>query len=214
MAERSKVDRIRSVAISVAQCTQIAVDAIVQRLIRIGRTVESYLANGDGGQALEAAIAAYRFIGVIDFTLSELVSELFDGIESAGPNRLTTAASIGMPMVIVPGGCDVVRTIHGDRPISLREVDGLAKDIAQKASASRGNVSVVVPMRGWSQTSAFNLEVARTFAESLQLWLSPAVRIHKLEWEITQLELAEFVVDELLRVTLADLFSAPNQWHR
>ncbi|WKK72603.1 Tm-1-like ATP-binding domain-containing protein [Rathayibacter oskolensis] len=49
--------------------------------------------TGTGGRAMESLIAQGFFAGVLDLTTTELADELVGGVFSAGPDRLTAAAS-------------------------------------------------------------------------------------------------------------------------
>ena len=73
-----------------------------------GYEMVSFHAAGPGGSAFEDWTAQGVFRGVLDLTTSELTSEIFHGIASAGPHRLMAAALHGVPQVVAPGGLDFI----------------------------------------------------------------------------------------------------------
>lgn len=147
-----------------------AVDACRERLAQAGYEVLVFHATGAGGQAFEALIRAGLFEGVLDLTTTELADELVGGVLSAGPQRLTAAASCGVPQVVSVGALDMVnfhawetvpeafcdRTLHRhNASVTLmrttpRECQELGREIGRKVSASRGGAVVLFPLRGVS----------------------------------------------------------------
>ena len=64
--------------------------------------------TGVGGRALEQLIRQGWVDGVLDVTTTELADELVGGVFSAGPERLTGAAAMGVPQVVSVGALDMV----------------------------------------------------------------------------------------------------------
>src|SRR5262245_21424472 len=73
-----------------------------------GYEVIVFHATGNGGQGMESLIREGLFVGVLDITTTELADELVGGILSAGPDRLTAAAQMGIPQVVSVGALDMV----------------------------------------------------------------------------------------------------------
>ncbi|MDH3735177.1 MAG: Tm-1-like ATP-binding domain-containing protein [Gemmatimonadota bacterium] len=71
-----------------------------------GYDVVVFHAVGSGGRAMEQLMKEGVVGAVFDYALGEIADELFDGLRSAGPERLTVAGSLGLPQVIVPGGAE------------------------------------------------------------------------------------------------------------
>ncbi len=65
-------------------------------------------ATGSGGKAMERLISEGQIDAVIDLTTTEVADELFDGVLTAGPDRLEMAAKKGIPLVVSVGACDMV----------------------------------------------------------------------------------------------------------
>jgi uncharacterized protein (UPF0261 family) len=96
------------VAISMMGVTTPAVQGIQARLEAAGLETIVFHANGAGGLAMEELIESGSVDGVVDLTTNELTSELYGGILSAGPSRLTAAGRRGIPQVVAPGALEVV----------------------------------------------------------------------------------------------------------
>lgn len=73
-----------------------------------GLHLATFSTNGVGGQAFERFLQHGLVGGAFDLTLSELADELCGGVLSAGPQRATSAAALGVPQVVAPGGLDFV----------------------------------------------------------------------------------------------------------
>jgi uncharacterized protein (UPF0261 family) len=119
---------------------------------------------------MESLITDGLIAGVLDITTTELADELVGGVLSAGPDRLTAAASRGVAQVISVGALDMVnfgppetvperfngRRFYQHNPtVTLmrttpEENDRLGLEIAQKASAARGPTAILLPLRGVS----------------------------------------------------------------
>jgi uncharacterized protein (UPF0261 family) len=146
------------------------VETARQPLEKRGYEVLVFHATGTGGRAMESLIGDGLIAGVMDITTTELADELVGGVLSAGPDRLTAAASRGVPQVISLGALDMVnfgppdtvpekfrgRRFYQHNPtITLmrttpEENDRLGLDIAQKASAAKGPTAILVPLHGVS----------------------------------------------------------------
>jgi len=139
-----------------------------------GYEVLTFHATGSGGETMEGLIRDGLVAGVLDMTTTELADELVGGVLSAGPDRLTAASLKGVPQVISVGALDMVnfgppetvperfrdrRFYHHNPTVTLmrttpEENDRLGKEIAQKASASKGPTAVLLPLKGVSAIDA------------------------------------------------------------
>lgn len=192
-------------------------------LERAGYEVLVFHATGTGGQTMEGLIRDGAIQGVLDVTTTELADELVGGILSAGRDRLTAASLRGVPQVIGLGALDMVnfgppetvperfkgRRFYQHNPtVTLmrttpEENDALGKEIAHKASASRGPVAVYVPLRGVSaldrEGSAFWWpEADRALFDSLRLWMAPQVKLVELDLHVNDPAFAEAMAAGLL----------------
>lgn len=189
-----------------------------------GFEVLVFHATGTGGMTMESFIADGLIAGVLDLTTTELADELVGGILSAGRDRLTAAGLRGVPQVIAPGALDMVNFGPPDSvPEKLRdrrfyqhnptvtlmrttpeENDRLGKEIAEKASASRGPTAVLLPLRGVSAIDREGQpfwwpEADAALFGSLRHWLAPQVEVRELDLHINDPEFARAAARTLLR---------------
>ncbi|MCP5516148.1 MAG: Tm-1-like ATP-binding domain-containing protein [Verrucomicrobiales bacterium] len=140
-----------------------------------GYEVLVFHATGVGGETMEGLIRDGVVRGVLDMTTTELADEIVGGLLSAGPNRLTAAASAGVPQVVSVGATDMVNFFgpatvperfrkrnlhrHNENVTLMRttaeENERIGADIGRKLAASRGPVTVLLPARG---VSALDIE--------------------------------------------------------
>jgi uncharacterized protein (UPF0261 family) len=190
-------------------------------------------ATGTGGLTMESFIADDLIQGVLDLTTTELADELVGGILSAGRDRLTAAALRGIPQVISLGALDMVnfgppdtvpekfrgRRFYQHNPnVTLmrttpEENDLLGKEIAQKASASRGPTKVLVPLRGVSAIDREGQpfwwpEADQALFQSLRNWMSPHVNLVELPLHINDPAFAEAAAGALLTTIPATTMQA------
>ena len=98
-----------------------------------------------------------------------------------------------VPQVVLPGGLDATG--------SLSALDRLARDIAQKTSASRGPVAVLIPGRSWSAGRPLDPEFLRVFRTSFCNWRAPQVAVVEIDANIDDAECAAAAGATLARIT-------------
>lgn len=178
----------------------------------------SFHANGAGGQALEALVRAGRIQAVADMTTTELADELFGGVCSAGPDRLTAAGELGIPQVVSLGALDMVnfgarstvpahlegRLFYEHNPevtlmrTNAQECALLGALLADRLNAARGPRAVVIPTRGFSMISSpgapfYAPDADAALIETLQARLSPDVHVTVLDTDINDPSVAEAI---------------------
>jgi uncharacterized protein (UPF0261 family) len=188
-----------------------------------GFEVLVFHATGTGGMTMESFIRDGLISGVFDITTTELADELVGGILTAGPDRLTAAALRGTPQVISVGALDMVnfgppdtvpekfkgRRFHQHNPnVTLmrttpEENDKLGKEIAHKASASKGPTAILLPLRGVSAIDAEGKpfwwpEADKALFDSIRLWKAPSVELIELDLHINDPVFAETAARKLL----------------
>jgi len=162
---------------------------------------------------------------VLDITTTELADELVGGILSAGPDRLTVAGLCGVPQVVAPGALDMVNFgpretvpeqfrhrrfyIHNPNVTLMRttpeENDRLGQEIANKLSAARGPVALLLPLRGVSAIDRVGQpfwwpEADQALFQSIRNWISPNVELIELDLHINDSEFAQAAARTLLRL--------------
>jgi len=71
-----------------------------------GYEVIVFHAIGSGGRAMEQMMKEGIIGAVFDYAMGEIADEVFGVLRAGGPERLTVAGKLGLPQVIVPGGCE------------------------------------------------------------------------------------------------------------
>ncbi len=181
-------------------------------------------AVGTGGRTFESLIDEGFFAGVLDVTTTEWCDELVGGVLSAGPTRLEAAARAGIPQVVCPGALDMVNFgpresvpaqfadrrfyVHNPQVTLMRttpqECRELGRIIAGKLNASRGPVSLFLPLRGVSAIDAagqpFDDPTARaSLFDSLREHIDRRrIRLVELDCHINDAEFAAAIAGQLL----------------
>ncbi|MBC8770104.1 Tm-1-like ATP-binding domain-containing protein [Arenibacter sp. BSSL-BM3] len=161
----------KSIALSVFGNTTLCVDKCSELLRAKNYEVLAFHSVGVGGRTMEGLTIDGCIDAILDITTTELADELCGGICSAGPDRLTAAAKIGIPQIVVPGCLDMVNfgpleTVpekYKDRQLfswapdvtlmrtNEQENRILGKTIAEKINKSMAPVIVLLPMGGLSK---------------------------------------------------------------
>jgi uncharacterized protein (UPF0261 family) len=192
-------------------------------LERAGYEVLVFAAVGTGGRTMESLIESGMVAGVLDITTTEWADELVGGILSAGPNRLEAAARCGVPAIVTPGCLDMVnfgppesvpekfrgRRFYAHNPqvtlmrTTADECVELGRILADKLNASRGPVTVLIPLRGISVISApgqpFHDPAAdEALFSAIKGKLRPDIPVRELDVNINDPAFAEACVEGLL----------------
>jgi uncharacterized protein (UPF0261 family) len=162
------------VAATMFGVTTPCVEQARRRLEAAGFEVLVFHATGNGGRAMESLIADGLIAGVLDLTTTELADELVGGFLSAGPTRLTAAATAGVPQVVSTGATDMVNFYAPDTvPPAFRdrrfhrhnahvtlmrttmdECAAIGAEIARRLGPATGPLAVLLPGRGVSALDA------------------------------------------------------------
>jgi uncharacterized protein (UPF0261 family) len=131
-------------------------------------------ATGSGGRAMEKLIDSKMLIGIIDVTTTEICDLLFDGVLSAGPDRLGAIARTGVPYVGSVGALDMVnfrafdtvpekyrqRNLYRHNPqVTLMRTTAeenrlLGEWIGERLNRGEGPVRFLIPEKGVSALDA------------------------------------------------------------
>lgn len=219
-------------AITMYGITTVGARMVMTDLSRAGIEAVAFHANGVGGQTMEGQIAAGAFEAVLDWSITELADEVVGGICAAGPDRLTNAARMRLPQVIVPGGVDVVnfagidtlperlkgRQVHSHTPqatllrTNVAENIAIAELVAKRLRETVVAIHIIVPLGGFSALSEkggplYDPEADRAFLDTLTAVLSDSDLITVLSHPgaINSREFADFVARDF-----AELVRAPG----
>lgn len=131
-------------------------------------------ATGTGGRAMEKLADSGLLVGLIDVTTTEICDLLFDGVLSAGPDRLGALARTALPYVGSVGALDMVnfrgvdtvpqryrgRVLYRHNPqVTLMRTTAdenrrMGEWIAERLNACRGPVRFLLPEGGVSALDA------------------------------------------------------------
>ncbi|CBQ72580.1 conserved hypothetical protein [Sporisorium reilianum SRZ2] len=96
------------IAISMFGVTTVAVNQISELIKQRGYEPVAFHATGSGGRSMERLIREGYFAAVVDLTTTEICDHLYDGVLSAGPDRLIAAAEQGVPQIVSVGALDMI----------------------------------------------------------------------------------------------------------
>src|SRR5687768_14044370 len=210
------------VAASMFGVTTACVERARETLERAGCEVLVFHATGNGGQAMESLVREGLVAGVLDVTTTELADEHVGGFLSAGPDRLTAAGQMGIPQVVSTGALDMANFYAPDS-VPARFKDRLfyrhnanvtlmrttadenariGAVIAEKLSAAKGPVAVLLPARGVSaidrEGQPFDDPVARRALHDAIRTGARGIEVTELDRHINDPEFAVAVAEKLL----------------
>ena len=214
----------KAVAISGFGVTTPCVDACVKRLEDEGYEVLVFHARGvSGGRIMEKMIAEGHFAGVLDLTTSEIADEAAGGVYAVGPQRLRTAAEMGVPYVVTPGALEMVnlggedtlteaqkrRVLYRHSPSSVKlranteEMRRCARIFIERLSTGHGNVAVLAARRGFSMVNRegqvfYDPEADAAFLDELCQGMPASVPVTVLDMHHNDAAFAARCVDTLL----------------
>ena len=132
--------------------------------------------TGSGGQSMEEMMSEGYISGMLDLTTEEVTADIFDTVfQRAGPERLRTAARLGIPQVVSVGGSELMlfegiddvpeklmneintgyRKLYNHNPtvacvaITAEETERLAEEFCNRLGCAEAPTVVCIPMRGW-----------------------------------------------------------------
>ncbi|MBI1285599.1 MAG: UPF0261 family protein [Thiobacillus sp.] len=214
--------RAPSVALTAFGVTSKGATAARRRLEEHGFEVLVFHATGSGGLSLEKLLRAGFFSGVFDLTTTELADDLVGGVMSAGPDRLTAAAEVGVPQVVSLGALDMVnlgpladvapefrarRLIrHNDMMTLMRttaaENSELGSRMAAKLNVSTGPAAIFIPLKGVSSVAIagepfFDPEADQALFAAIRNGLGPNVKLVERDVDINNTDFVIEAADEL-----------------
>lgn len=182
-------------------------------------------ATGIGGNTMEMLIRQGIIQGLADLTLAEFANPLVGGEYEYDPIRMTSAARMKIPQVIVPGGCDMIKHVVHDGIIpeeykesmcylhnpsllftrsNVKDNQLLGKEIALKVNESGELADVLFPLKGVSAYDIedgplFDSEADRALCNSLKEHLRPEVGFEEMNMHINDPAFAKKIVESLIR---------------
>lgn len=158
-------NRKKIVALCAKGSTEQANRMIRQRLVDAGYHPMTFHCFGFGPVSMEQVIAdGYVDGGVIELS-SDWLDRITGGFSFPPDDRYENAGKLGLPQVFIPGTCDLIAAppgkytgrkthLHNESVMCYRssyaELHQVGKEIGEKLSRSKGPVTVVIPMQGFS----------------------------------------------------------------
>jgi uncharacterized protein (UPF0261 family) len=198
--------------------------AVRAGLERGGFDVAGFHATGMSDRAMEAMILEGLFGGVVDLAPGGVGEHFYGFMRDAGPRRMESAGSIGIPQVVSTCGVnhvtprksrytrehDLRRRYDLDSfrrwlrmsPKELKEVAGL---FAQKLNRAKGPVKILIPLRGWSSVDSpgnptYDPAEDGFFAAELKKTLRGDIDIVEVDGNMEDPEFAEAVIKAALEI--------------
>lgn len=195
------------------------------RLDALGYESIVFHAVGSGGRAMEQLMRDGLIDAVLDYALGDLSDAELGGLRAADENRLTVAAELGLPQVVVPGGTDhigillsephTVPPAFADRAYTFHnpmilvprttgeELTTVAHVIGQRLAHAGSNTVVMIPTQGLSSYSVPGGALAAPEADAaltaaLHASLPAAVRVVEVDAGAEDHEFVDRAVDELV----------------
>jgi len=217
-------DRSKAIAMTMLSPCEGCARAVRASLEKRTYPVVGFHATGMGDRAMEAMISEGLFRGVIDLAPGGVGENLYGFMRDAGPTRLESAGSMGIPQIVSTCGVnhitprkskytrehdlrrkhdiDRLRTWLRMSPKELKEVAAL---FAAKLNLSRGPVKVVIPLRGWSSVDApgnatYDPEEDRLFTSELRKALKKEIEIVEVDANMEDAEFADALIEIALNM--------------
>ena len=189
----------------------------------LGYEVIAFHANGIGGMAMEELADEGYFQGILDLATHELADHLLDGYcGDIGPQRFEPVYGQSTPRLVVPGGldCAVLEFTRHDIPeqykdrkifyydfrsairLNENETETLADQLAEKLNKDASNVSILIPLQGWSEADReggplYDPQLNQFFTQRLKEKLDPQIQIEEIDYHINDPGFAEMAAQRM-----------------
>ncbi|TGO66343.1 hypothetical protein BOTNAR_0063g00250 [Botryotinia narcissicola] len=186
-------------------------------------------ATGAGGKAMERLIREKCIDAVLDITTTEITDHVCGGVLSAGPERLSAAAEMGIPQVISVGACecvnfgprDSVPEKYGERLLvqhnpevtlmrtNKNECVEIGKFVAGRLKENvkrKELVKICLPKKGISMLAVeggkfYDAEADKTLFETIKDGLNgTGIEVLEKDYAINDEEFANFLADQLMQL--------------
>lgn len=224
----SPSEHSKYVALTMLGNTTTAVMELQKTLAINGYESIIFHANGVGGPAMEQLAEAGQFVGVIDFTPSEIVGAIVGGIHNAGPRRMKRVGALGIPQILVPACVEFSvhhttsipaefsgRPIYDHNPefalvrVTKAQMVEIATYFAECANLATGPIEIVIPTQGYSIPNVpggvfWDREADAAFEETLIRHTRADIRIEKLDMHANAPEFGIEVAHRFLSLMTAN----------
>ena len=220
--DKVKDDR-KYIGVTMMGTTTPGVNAAVRVLEDAGYGCVIFHASGVGGSSMENLVRENALVGVLDFTLAEMVGTHVGGFTRTSPERLGVAGQAGIPQVVATGAVDFMnlyphetsdpkhanRVIYNHNPqtplgrLTKDEMLIVAGKIAEQLNKGKGVTTVISPLRGFSDPNReggifWDPESDGAFRAKLRSELNDDIKYMEIDYWINDKEFGEAAAKELL----------------
>jgi uncharacterized protein (UPF0261 family) len=214
--------RKRRVAVTMGGVTTPCVDRIRQVLEEAGYEVLVFHCNGVGAASMEKLVAAGEIDAVMDITPHDVMDVLENGLMPAAADRYESIVRAGIPVIIAPGCADLIlyngvgqipcskrgrkyvehNSIHTHVKADYSEMYALGRYIGERLAPAADHVSVLIPLKGYSQLNKegcalFDPDADAGFLDALRAKEAPPFRLLPIEAHINDEVFADACCREL-----------------
>jgi len=150
-------------------------------------------AVGTGGRAMEEMMRQRLIGAVLDYSTIEVSNEMFHALLAGGPDRLTTAGTLGLPQVLCPGAIEVLvfnepetvperyrdRSLvrHSPQITDLRlnrdEMADVGREVGRRLASTKTDAVFLIPKAGYDSYATegeafFDPHADAAFVEALR----------------------------------------------
>jgi len=199
---------------------------IINRLQKKGYEVVSFHSTGVGGRILDELVEKGVIKATIEYSLHEIIGELFGGYSSGALNRLVNSGKMGIPQLIIPGACDFIDfatpglekeilerkhiyhnsdLIHAK--LSKSEIIKVGTLISERLNNSVGTVTLVIPLKGFRAGARkgeplYDPEIDRALISTLKAKIKKSIRIIEVDLNINDDKFGLLVLNEMEKLLL------------
>jgi uncharacterized protein (UPF0261 family) len=186
-------------------------------------------ANGIGGPAMDDLVESGVFVGVIDFTISELANSIHGGLHATSDSRMRAAVTLGIPLLVVPGAGDFFNqgavenlpkeflarkhyrhnTVATLVRINSEESVILGERLAKILTGATAPTCVVVPTKGLSLIGVFggplyDPDADRALAQSCEMNLPAGIGFERVDLDINNEHFGHHLATKFLELMKQD----------
>ncbi|XP_023003316.1 uncharacterized protein LOC111496960 [Cucurbita maxima] len=217
-----------TVGLTMFGVTTPCVNAVKERLLKVGYECLVFHATGIGGKAMESLVREGFIQGVLDITTTEVADYLMGGVMACDSSRFDAIIEKRIPLVLSVGALDMVNfgsidtipsNFHGrniyehNKQVTLMrttmdENKKIAKFIADKMNNSSAKVRVCLPEKGISALDApgkpfYDPKATATLIDELQKLIQSNNhrKVNVYPYHINDPEFAGELVNSFLEIT-------------